>query len=125
MIVKIQGITFAEHQYPVGLKELKEIDARRYPDGIRILPTNNTVEIYEYAAQQLTHLSSKSLDDIRQTQLYEERTVILNGGRDRRPNTSTTPADRTDANLGERVTDFLSLIGKKYTAEFHLGFLHR
>ena len=25
---------------------LKEIDVRRYPDNVRILPTNNTVEIY-------------------------------------------------------------------------------
>ena len=37
---------------------------------------------------------------------------------------STTPADRMDSNLGERVTDFLALIGKKCTSEFHLGFLH-
>ena len=27
---------------------LKEIDARRYPDDVRILPINNTVEIYRY-----------------------------------------------------------------------------
>ena len=26
---------------------LKEIDARRYPDDVRILPTNNTVKIYQ------------------------------------------------------------------------------
>ena len=32
---------------------LKEIDARRYPDNIRILPTNNTVETYQHAVQQL------------------------------------------------------------------------
>ena len=32
---------------------LKEIDARRYPDNIRILPTNNTVETYKHAVQQL------------------------------------------------------------------------
>ena len=25
---------------------LKEIDARRFPDDVRILPTKNTVEIY-------------------------------------------------------------------------------
>ena len=52
---------------------LKEIDARRYPDNVRILPTNNTVEIYQYAAQQLKHLPSKSLDDIRQPLLYEKK----------------------------------------------------
>ena len=30
---------------------LKEIDIRRYPDDVRILPTNNTVEVIIYAAQ--------------------------------------------------------------------------
>ena len=51
---------------------LKEIDARRYPDDVRILPKKNTVKIYQYAAQQLKHLPGKSLDDIRETLLYEK-----------------------------------------------------
>ena len=52
---------------------LKEIDARRYPDDVRILPTSNTVEIYQYATQQLKHLPKMSLDDIRETLLYEKK----------------------------------------------------
>ena len=63
---------------------LKEINARRYPDDIRILPTNNTIKIYQYAAQQLKHLPKKSLDEIRETLLYERRAVNLNGNRDRK-----------------------------------------
>ena len=55
---------------------LKEIDARRFPDDVRILPTNNTVEIYQYAAQQLKHLPKKSLHDIRETLLYEKKAVV-------------------------------------------------
>ena len=86
--------------------------------------TNNTIEIYQYAAQQLKHLPSKSLDDIREILLYWKKAVVLTGGRDRTSNSSTTPADRTDSNLGERVTNFLALIEKKCTTEFHLGFLH-
>ena len=40
-------------------------------------------------------------------------------------NTSTTPADRADVNLGKRVTNFLRLIREHiYISEFHLGFLH-
>ena len=35
-------------------------------------PTNNTVELYQYAAQQLKHLLSKSLGDIRETLPYEK-----------------------------------------------------
>ena len=100
----------------------KKIDARRYRDDVRILPTNNTVEIYQYAAQQLKHLPKKSLDDIRETLLYEKKAVNLNDNRDRRSNTSTTPADRADANLGERVTDFLGLIGRKIYCRIPVGF---
>ena len=54
----------------------KKIDARRYPDDVKILPTNNTVEIYQHAAQQLKHLPRKSLDDIRETLLYEKKLLF-------------------------------------------------
>ena len=101
---------------------LKEIDARRYPDDVRILPTSNTVEIYQYAAEQLKHLPKKSLDDVRETPLYEKKAVNLNGNRDRRSNTSATPADRTDSNLCEIVTDFLGLIRRKIYYRIPLGF---
>ena len=55
---------------------LKEINTRRYPVNLRILPTNNTVEIYQYAAQQLKHLPGKSLYDIRDTLLYEKKLLF-------------------------------------------------
>ena len=89
-----------------------------------VLPTNNTVEIYQYAALQLKYLPKKSLDDIRETLLYEKTSVVLNNDRDRRSNTSTSPADRAGSDLDERVTNFLALIGKKNITEFHLGFSH-
>ena len=80
------------------------------------------VEIYQYAAQQLKHLPKKSLDDIRETLLYGKKAVNLNGNRDRRSNTSATPADRTDANLDERLTDFPGLIERKIYYRIPLGF---
>ena len=40
---------------------LKEIDIKRYPDEVSILPTNDTVEIYRYAAQILKHMPKKHL----------------------------------------------------------------
>ena len=95
------------------------------PDVIQmniVLPTNNTVEIYQYAARQLKYLPRKSLDDIRETLLYEKTAVALNNGSDRRSNTSTTPADRVGSDLGERVTNFLTLIGKKIYYRIPLGF---
>ena len=51
---------------------LKEIDVKRYPDDVRILPTNNTVEVYNYTAQQIKHLLTKSPDDIKEMILYEK-----------------------------------------------------
>ena len=72
---------------------LKEIDIRRYRDDVRILPTNNTVAVCNYAAQQLKHLPTKSLDDIKETILYEEKAVAWN--RDRGLNDTDTAADRT------------------------------
>ena len=56
---------------------LKEINARRYPDNVRILPTSNTVEIYQYTTQQLKDLPQKFLDDIRETLLYEKKSCRL------------------------------------------------
>ena len=44
---------------------LKEIDIRRYPDDVRILLTNNTVEVCNYATQQIKQLLTKFLDDIK------------------------------------------------------------
>ena len=89
---------------------LKEIDIRRYPNGVRILPTNKTIE---HAAQQIKHLPRKPLDDIKETISYDKNTVVLLGNRDRRLSKTDTPADRTDANLSERVTDFYGLLNKK------------
>ena len=55
---------------------LKETDVRRYPDDVRILPTNNTVEVYNYTAQQIKHLLTKSLDDIKEMILYEKNSCF-------------------------------------------------
>ena len=91
---------------------LKEIDIRRYLDDARILSTNKTVEVYNYAAQQIKLLLTKFLDDIKETILYEKKAVVLTGNRDRRLNNTNTSAARTDANLNEKVTDFHGLLKK-------------
>ena len=92
---------------------LKEVDIKRYPDNIYILPTNNTVDINRYSEKMLRYLPVKALDTIKGTLLYNKTKVIIPGGPERRPNTSTTAADRTDANLGRRQTEFSSLISHK------------
>ena len=84
---------------------LKEIDIRRYPDDVRILPTNNTVSIADYAANQLKHLPDKSLADIRDTIVYNKNSVVLTGSKDQRSNISTDTKDSQDANLVWRLSN--------------------
>ena len=58
----------------------------------------------------LKKLPAKAMDAIKETSLYEKTPVVIPNNADRRSNTSTTPADRTDANLGTRITDFHPII---------------
>ena len=92
---------------------LKKNDARRYPSDARILPTNNTVEIYQYASPQSKYFPAKSLDDTRETLLYEKTAVILTGKWGRRLNNANSINDRTNSNLGTRITDLHDLISAK------------
>ena len=92
---------------------LKEVDIKRYPGDIHILPTNNTVGIYRYSEKMLKHLPAKALDTIKETLLYNKTKAIIPESRDRRSNTSTTAAGRTDVNLGSRQTEFSSFISQK------------
>ena len=86
-------------------RRLSEIDIRRYSDDVRILPTNNAVSIADYAANQLKHLTGKSLADIRDAILYNKNSVVLTGSKDRRSNASTDIKDRQDANLVWRLNN--------------------
>ena len=46
------------------------------PRLVKVLPTNNTVEVYNYAAQQIKQLLTKSLDDLKETILYEKKQLF-------------------------------------------------
>ena len=102
---------------------LKEIDIRRYPDDVRILPSNNTVSIADYAANQLKHLPDKSLADIRDTILYNKNSVVLTGSKDRRSNTSTDIKDRQDANLVWRLSNLKGDLKEKNYFRIPSGWL--
>ena len=52
---------------------IKVIDIRRYLDDVRILPTNNTVDVYQYSAQQLKHLPKNVLKTVEKTFLYKKK----------------------------------------------------
>ena len=45
----------------------KEIDMKRYDDDIRILPTNNTVDVYRYSDAMLKHVPNNALKTYEET----------------------------------------------------------
>ena len=47
-----------------------DIDIRRYPDDMRILPTNNSVDIYQYSNAQMKYLPEKSVKKLLKIMLY-------------------------------------------------------
>ena len=87
------------------------IDIRRYGNDIRILPTNNTVDIYRHSDAMLKHMADDALKTYDITLLYIKKTVKLANNIDRRPN--NTSNSRTDNNLDDRIDKFHDLLGKK------------
>ena len=54
--------------------------------------------------------------------LHDKEGVFLHADRDRRLNGTNTDADRTDKNLGSRITDFHNQLGKKFFYRIPLKF---
>ena len=56
---------------------LKEVDIKHYPDDIRILPTNNTADIYNNSSKMLKKLAAKAVGTIKEILLYEKTTLVI------------------------------------------------
>ena len=76
-----------------------DIDIRRYPDDMNILPNNNGVDIYNYSNAQMKYLPEKSVKELLKNMLYSNKPVYLDANVDRRLNNDNDDADRTDPNL--------------------------
>ena len=91
-----------------------DIDIRRYPDDMMILPTNNSVSIANYSNAQMKHLPAKSVKKLLKTMLYYNIDVVYNqDDMDRRSYNSATDKDRTDPNLDYRLANLKDFIFKK------------
>ena len=90
-----------------------DIDIRRCPDDMNILPTNNSVDIYNYSNAQMKYLPEKSVKKLLKNMLYSNKPVYLAGDTDRRPNNDDTAADRTDENLTYRIAQLKNYLLKK------------
>ena len=62
-----------------------DIDIRRYPDDMMILPTNNSVDIYQYSNTQMKYLPEKSVKKLLKNMLYSNKPVYLAKDTNRRP----------------------------------------
>ena len=100
---------------------IKEIDTRRYGDNIRILPTNNTINIYRYYDAMLKHMPDDALKTYDETLLYSKTAIKLANNVHRRPN--NTDNSSTDDNLDDRIDKFHDLLGKKKIYRIPLRFL--
>ena len=78
---------------------VKEIDLKRYGDEIRILPTNNTVNIYRYSEAMIKYMPDDSLKTYDETLLCSKKAVKLTNNVDRRPN--NTDKSTADDNLDD------------------------
>ena len=63
-----------------------DIDIRRYPDDMMILPTNNSVDIYQYSNAKMKYLPEKPLKKLFKTILYSNKPVYVAANTDGRAN---------------------------------------
>ena len=90
-----------------------DIDIRHYPGDTMILPTNNSVDIYEYSNSQMKYLPEKSVKKLLKTMLYSNKPVYLAENVDRRPNNDNDDNKRSDPNLTYRIAQLRNYIFEK------------
>ena len=90
-----------------------DIDIRRYPDDMMILPTINSIDIYQYSNVQMKYLPEKSVKKLLKTMLYSNKPVYLAKDTDRRPNNDTDNDKRTDPNLTYRLAQLKNHVFEK------------
>ena len=100
-----------------------DIDIKRYPHDLRILPTDKTIEIYDYAESQLKYPPTDSLNKIKSSFLYDNSPVHLAADTDRRPNNANTEALRGDENLIWRKNNFAGRISLDHAYRIPLGLI--
>ena len=95
-----------------------DIDIRRYPDDMNILPTNNSVNIANYSNAQMKYLPEKSVKIFLKNMLYSNKPVYLDADGTRRAN--STDDDRTDPNLTYGIANLKAHLFKKWVYKIPL-----
>ena len=99
------------------------IDVRRYPDDMNILPTNNSVSIANNSNVQIKYLPEKSVKKPLKTMLYCNKPVYLYGDDTSRPNNDAVDANKPDPNLAYRIANLKSHLFRKWVYKIPLLYL--
>ena len=100
-----------------------DIYIRRYPDDMRILPTNNSVDIYQYSNAQMKYLLEKLVKKLLKTMLYSNKPVYLVKDVNRRPNNDDDDNKRSDLNLTYRIAQLKDYIFEKHVYRIPLSLI--
>ena len=102
---------------------ITDTDIKRYPDDIRILATNNNVDVYHYSNAPLKYLPEKSVKTVLKNLLYLNKPVYLDADTDRWSNTNDNVGKRSDPNLTYRLAQLKDHVFKKSYYSIPLGVL--
>ena len=100
-----------------------DIDIRRYPDDMRMLPRNNSVYIYQYSNAQMKYLPEKLVKKLLETMLYSNKPVYLDKDVDRRSYSNNDDAKRSDPNLTYRLAQIKGYIFEKHVYRIPLSLI--
>ena len=90
---------------------------------MRILPKNNSVDIYQYSNAQMKCLPEKSAKKLLKTMLYSNKPVYLEKDADRRPHNENSDAKRTDPNLTYHLAQHKNCIFQKHIYRIPLSLI--
>ena len=88
---------------------------------MRILSTNNSVDVYRYSNAQMKCLPEKSVEKLLKTMLYSNKPVYLAANTDRRPNNKTDDDKRSDPNLTYCLAQLKNYIFQRHVYRISLG----
>ena len=93
-----------------------DIDIRRYSDdnALRLLPTNNSVDIYQYSTVQMKYLPEKPVKKLLKAILHFNKPVYLTKNVDRRSHNGDSDAKRTDPNLTYHLAQLKDYIFERH-----------
>ena len=90
---------------------------------MRLLPTNNSVDIYQYSNAQMKYLPEKSVKELLKMMPYSNKPVYLEKNTDRRPYNDTDDDKRSDPNLTYRLKELKNYIFQKHIYRIPLSLI--